>query len=457
MKALLSGVAQADRTKLASSTAYVPVASSGQYIPVSKSNYVAPAFTGSTEDPENTAIMEALIRSMRGYADGGSPHDHIGHALRLARKHFEDGGDSGGDSSGKDEGGDTTKTENTDNTDNVRADAYAQKLQNSVDNTSTSLADTPAENSVNDAVASLFGFKIPGQEDVSVSPSDKKYLADTSEAGQPSTEPTDPALRSILGLAPLDSTTVFADPYRALPVDSVEDPRMVAFYNNRTGDVMASRNDFDPSIVQYQLDSPRNAVADMALGQRTPMVMKPDGNGNMVPTFLSVINNAFEDLTNPFVPMYLPDGTLNPEYKKLNTDTRYNTNPDLTGLSLQPGYQPSTTTVGTKKQDATVTGTTGTTTTPATTTTTPTTAATTTTPTTGVVTPTTYVPTPVNAPTAYADFGASKSMNPYTNPALDKLLAAQKLKMGLPLASGGRAYGNDAVGNALRMAHWNKQ
>ena len=141
-----------------------------------------------------------------------------------------------------------------------------------------------------------------------------------------STGPTDPELRRLLGLDPLDKPA-FTDPFRNLPVESTEDPTMIAKYNTDVGNVMANTPGFDPTLVKNQLNAPRSATADMALGQRTPLVV--DANGN--PTLGSSIGGLFEDvgnaIFNPFIPMYLPDGSINPAYVALNKRTSGTSSP----------------------------------------------------------------------------------------------------------------------------------
>ena len=145
--------------------------------------------------------------------------------------------------------------------------------------------------------------------------------------------PSDPILARTYGLTP--DVNQFTDPYRNIPVESVEDPRMIAAYNNNVAQVMAGNPNFTSDQLNRALQSPQNSVAAMALGARTPLTVDARGN----PTLGSSFNKLIEDVTNPFVPMYLPDGSLNPAYNKINTDPRYNANPELTGQSMAPGYQ----------------------------------------------------------------------------------------------------------------------
>ena len=110
---------------------------------------------------------------------------------------------------------------------------------------------------------------------------------------------------------------------------------MIAAYNNNVAQVMSGNPNFTSDQLNSALQSPQNSVAAMGLGARTPLTVDAGGN----PTLGSSFNKLIEDITNPFVPMYLPDGSLNPAYNKINTDPRYNANPELNGQSMAPGYQ----------------------------------------------------------------------------------------------------------------------
>jgi hypothetical protein len=110
------------------------------------------------------------------------------------------------------------------------------------------------------------------------------------------------------------------DQFRAMPVESVEDPRLIAAYNNKIAE-----------ITGQPAPGPTNSVADMALGQRAPQVV--DANGNV--TLGGQFDNFIQDL---FGPKFVGLGT--PAYNAINNNAGYNSNPELNGQSMQPGYQP---------------------------------------------------------------------------------------------------------------------
>lgn len=117
-----------------------------------------------------------------------------------------------------------------------------------------------------------------------------------------------------------DYSGLTQDQFRAMPVDSVEDPRLIAAYNNKIAE-----------ITGQPAPGPTNSIADMALGQRAPQVV--DANGNV--TLGGQIDNFMQDL---FGPKFVGLGT--PAYNAINNNAGYNSNPEFNGQSMQPGYSP---------------------------------------------------------------------------------------------------------------------
>ena len=117
-----------------------------------------------------------------------------------------------------------------------------------------------------------------------------------------------------------DYSGLTQDQFRAMPVDSVEDPRLIAAYNNKIAE-----------ITGQPAPGPTNSVADMALGQRAPEVVGPDGKVNLG----GQIDSFLQDL---FAPKFV--GLNTPAYNAINNNAGYNSNPELNGQSMQPGYQP---------------------------------------------------------------------------------------------------------------------
>ena len=200
----------------------------------------------------------------------------------------------------------------------------------------------------------------------------------------------DEAALNSANTAPAASTTQTAaeDTTPRIPVLSTEDPALIAAYN-----------------AKYGLSGPKNTIADMALGQRAPNITTDN-------PLINTVQGANNFLTNLFTPNY---NLGSDQYNKISQ------NPEPPPESLFRGHGggqqpiPYIPPVETTAATAPVA------------------------PMAAYVPQTPYIP-PANAP--YASLGAN-FVDPrmYQNPLFSQLLA-----------SGGKVHGNNAMGNALRMA-----
>jgi hypothetical protein len=173
-----------------------------------------------------------------------------------------------------------------------------------------------------------------------------------------------------------------------IPVDSLENPALIAAYN-----------------AQYGLSGPKNTMADMALGQRIPNVTT---NNPLVNT----VQNVSNFLTDRFTPNY---NLGSEEYNKISQNPEpVRAEYEGRGGDRPRPYIPYIPPVATA-------------------------AAAPVTPVAAYVPQTPYIPP---APQPYASLGAN-FVDPrvYQNPLFSQLFA-----------SGGKVHGNNAMGNALRMA-----
>ena len=173
-----------------------------------------------------------------------------------------------------------------------------------------------------------------------------------------------------------------------IPVDSLEDPALIAAYN-----------------AQYDLSGPQNTRADMALGQRNPNVTTDN-------PFVNTIQGLSNFLTDRFTPNY---NLGSEEYNKISQDPEpIRSNYEGRGGDRPQPYIPYIPPVETAAAAPIV-------------------------PRTPYVPRAAYIPQP-NAP--YASLGAN-FIDPsvFQNPYLSQFLAA-----------GGKVKGNNAMANAIRMA-----
>ena len=173
-----------------------------------------------------------------------------------------------------------------------------------------------------------------------------------------------------------------------IPVLSTEDPALIAAYN-----------------AQYGLAGPKNTIADMALGQRAPNITTDN-------PLINTVQGANNFLTNLFTPNY---NLGSDQYNKISQNPEPPPESPFRGHGGGQQPIPYIPPVETTAATAPVA------------------------PMAAYVPQTPYIP-PANAP--YASLGAN-FVDPrmYQNPLFSQLLA-----------SGGKVHGNNAMGNALRMA-----
>jgi len=177
-----------------------------------------------------------------------------------------------------------------------------------------------------------------------------------------------------------------------IPVDSLEDPALIAAYN-----------------AQYGLAGPKNTIADMALGQRAPNITTDN-------PLINTVQGANNFLTNLFTPNY---NLGSDQYNKISQNPEPSPESPFRGHGGGQQPIPYIPPVETAAAIAPVA------------------------PMASYVQQTPYIP-PANTP--YASLGAN-FVDPrmYQNPLFSQVLA-----------TGGKVHGNNAMGNALRMAMANK-
>ena len=239
--------------------------------------------------------------------------------------------------------------------------------------------------SVSSAVRNAMGA---GRGDVGILDSSLAKATALNTAGNTGTVIDEGAVNSPNVTPEATTGTTVADTAPRIPVDSLEDPALIAAYN-----------------AQYGLSGPKNTMADMTLGQRIPNVTTDN-------PLINTVQGANNFLTDLFTPNYKLGSDA---YNKIsqNPEPIQSTHEGRGGDRPQP-YIPYIPPVETAAAAPVA-------------------------PMTPYVPQTPYVP-PANAP--YASLGAN-FIDPsvYQNPYLNQFLA-----------SGGKVHGNNALGNAIRMA-----
>ena len=239
--------------------------------------------------------------------------------------------------------------------------------------------------SVSSAVRNAMGA---GRGDVGILDSSLAKATALNTAGNTGTVIDEGAVNSPNVTPETTTGTTVADTAPRIPVDSLEDPALIAAYN-----------------AKYGLSGPKNTMADMTLGQRIPNVTTDN-------PLINTVQGANNFLTDLFTPNYKLGSDA---YNKIsqNPEPIQSTHEGRGGDRPQP-YIPYIPPVETAAAAPVA-------------------------PMTPYVPQTPYVP-PANAP--YASLGAN-FIDPsvYQNPYLNQFLA-----------SGGKVHGNNALGNAIRMA-----
>ena len=239
--------------------------------------------------------------------------------------------------------------------------------------------------SVSSAVRNAMGA---GRGDVGILDSSLAKATALNTAGNTGTVIDEGAVNSPNVTPEATTGTTVADTAPRIPVDSLEDPALIAAYN-----------------AKYGLSGPKNTMADMTLGQRIPNVTTDN-------PLINTVQGANNFLTDLFTPNYKLGSDA---YNKIsqNPEPIQSTHEGRGGDRPQP-YIPYIPPVETAAAAPVA-------------------------PMTPYVPQTPYVP-PANAP--YASLGAN-FIDPsvYQNPYLNQFLA-----------SGGKVHGNNALGNAIRMA-----